>query len=67
MLKNVWSCVSLKERFTFAAMFYLGVGVLMLAITPDLPKARADTNCGTCPSPQVCVQVDESTWECQCP
>ena len=67
MLKNVWSCVSLRERFACAAMFYLGVGLLMLAITPDIPKAYADDNCGGCPPPQICVRIDETIWECQCP
>lgn len=64
MLKKVWSCVSLRERFLCAAVFYTGIGLLMLAIAPNVRSAHAELSC---PDGQVLVQIDEENSICQCP
>lgn len=67
MSKKLLNLVSFHERFFRASLIYLGLGMLLLAMTPGVPKATAAAGCGNCPEGQVCTDIGEEQWECRCP
>jgi hypothetical protein len=65
MTKKLLSKLSLGERYLWASILYTGLGLLLLGIVPELPKAFACDN-SDCPDGQIAVQNGESC-DCQCP
>jgi hypothetical protein len=58
------SGVSLGCNAWSASLVYIGVGLLTLALMPELSSALSQPNCN-CPDGQVSVTVGEGC-ECQC-
>jgi hypothetical protein len=57
--------VSLGCDAWFASMIYVGLGLLALALMPELPNVLSQSYCD-CPEGQISVTVGEGC-ECQCP
>jgi hypothetical protein len=56
-MQTILSLVSFKGNYLIAMFMYLGLGLLLLGIMPDLPPVNATSGCGgeaTCPTGQVC-------------
>ncbi|GHT38585.1 hypothetical protein FACS189427_12790 [Planctomycetales bacterium] len=64
MIETTLNVLSLRSHYLCAATLYIGLGLLVLGIMPEIPKAFA---CDiTCPEGQVMVPLGEGC-ECQCP
>jgi len=63
MLKRCTELITLSGNYLLASVFYFGLGLLVLGLTPTMPSAKADI---TCPWGQVLVWFGEFC-ECQCP
>ncbi len=66
MSEKLFDLVTFKRHWAVAGLFYIGIGLILLAITPGQPTTLATDGCGGCPEGQVCVQVGE-TYQCMCP
>jgi hypothetical protein len=56
-MKAIGSKISFGGNYLFAIFFYLGLGLLLLGITPDSPSVNAQSGCGgeaTCPTGYTC-------------
>lgn len=58
--------ISFNGHWLTAGLFYTGVGLILLALTPSQRTLYATDGCGGCPEGQICVQVGEN-YECECP
>jgi hypothetical protein len=64
MLMKILETVSFGRRYVMASLFYMGVGLVLLAIVPSESQVLADGDCG-CPPDTRCVLVGEE-YECEC-
>ncbi len=64
MTQSVVKVLSFGDRFWFASLLYIGLGLLVLGIAPDVPNARAAAPLD-CPAGMTAVLVGE-VYECQC-
>jgi hypothetical protein len=58
VLSRLWSIVSLGRRYLVASVFYVGLGLILGNVMPDVPSARASGgSCGPenpCGSGEIC-------------
>lgn len=64
MRKNAVELLSFGNRFWFASFLYVGLGLLILGVTPGFPPAYAIPDCE---EGMVAVDIGEGVYECQCP
>lgn len=70
-MKKFLNLISFNDNYLTAIFVYLGLSLLLLGITPELPSVHATAGCGgeaTCPTGQVCCNGEccPSCVEGQC-